>query len=85
MDIVRILKRKDASSVVVAIALGLFVEQAVGAWASRPAEWLAGANSGGGGWRANFWGPLWLLLIELLVLELLIRLYVMLAKSQNSK
>lgn len=85
MDIVRVLKRKDGASVVVAVALGLILNSAVAGWSSRPAEWLAGSNSVGGGWRANFWEPLWTLLVELVVLELVIRLYVALSGGQGKK
>ncbi|MEO6761216.1 MAG: hypothetical protein ABI220_02450 [Candidatus Saccharimonadales bacterium] len=85
MDIVRVLKRKDAASVVVAVVLGLLVFGAVQAWASRPADWLSGQDSAGSGWNEGFWRPLVTLVIELIVLEIVLRIYAALAGTQNKK
>lgn len=84
MSVVQILKRKDGSSVVVAVVLAIIVAQAVQAWAERPAQWLSGANTSGGGWRAGFWLPLLTLVVSLIVFEVLTRVYLALASSQPS-
>ncbi len=85
MDIVKVLKRKDASSVVVAIVLGLLVNGAVQSWSDRPAAWLSGQSSMGDGWNAGLWRPLVTLVVELVVLELVIRVYAALTSSQGKK
>ncbi len=75
MELINILKRRDGSSVIVAIVLALFAENAVAAWSRGPARWLAGADTSATSFRDNFWYPLVLLVIEILVFELLTRLY----------
>lgn len=85
MDIVKVLKRKDASSVVVAVVLALIVNNAVGSWSDRPADWLSGQQSAGGGWNAGLWRPLITLVVELIILEIVIRVYTWLGASQVKK
>lgn len=85
MDIVKVLKRKDASSVVVAVVLGLLVNNAVQDWAYRPAAWLSGDSTSGGGWNAGLWRPFITLVVGLIVLEIVIRLYTALAGTQDKK
>jgi hypothetical protein len=65
----------------VAVVLAFFVSGAVSDWSTRPAEWLSGQQSSGGGWNAGLWQPLVTLVVELIVLEVVIRLYTMLAGS----
>jgi hypothetical protein len=85
MDIVNVLKRKDASSVVVAVVLGLLVNNAVQDWAFRPAAWLSGESTSGGGWNAGLWRPLITLVIELIILEIVLRIYAAFAGTQNKR
>lgn len=85
MDTVKVLKRKDASSVVVAVVLALLVNGAVQAWADRPAAWLSGQTTMGGGWNAGLWRPLVTLVVGLVVLEIVIRVYTALAGAQGKK
>lgn len=85
MDIVKVLKRKDASSVVVAVVLGLLVNSAVQDWAYRPSAWLSGESTSGGGWNAGLWRPLVTLVVGLIVLEIVIRVYTALAGTQGRK
>jgi hypothetical protein len=85
MDIVKVLKRRDASSVVVAVVLALFVNGAVSDWAFRPAAWLSGDSTSGGGWKAGVWRPLVTLLVQLVVLELVIRVYTWIAAAPGRK
>ena len=75
MDTVKILKRKDASSVVVGVVLALLVNSAVQDWAYRPAAWLSGQTTSGGGWNAGLWRPLITLVVGLIVLEIVVRIY----------
>ncbi|HVW22970.1 MAG TPA: hypothetical protein VHB51_00580 [Candidatus Saccharimonadales bacterium] len=85
MQIVALLKRKDASSVVVAVSLGIIVANAVQAWADAPANWLSGIDSTNGGWRNGFWQPLFALVVGVIVLEIVIRVYTNLVGSQSGK
>jgi hypothetical protein len=82
MRVVEILKRKDGSSVVVAVVLAIIVAQAVQGLATRPAEWLSGVSTQGGGWRTAFWLPLLNLVVALLVFELLTRVYLIVEAGQ---
>ena len=83
MDIVKVLKRKDASSVVVAVVLGLLVNSAVQDWAYRPAAWLSGQSTTGGGWNAGLWRPFITLVVGLIVLEIVLRIYAALAGGKT--
>jgi hypothetical protein len=85
MHIIKLLKRKDASSVVVAVALAIFLGQVIELWSGRPASWLSGLNSNGGGWRIGFWRPLFTLLVEVIILEVVIRVYTYLMKGKMVK
>lgn len=85
MDIVKVLKRKDASSVAVAVVLGLLINNAVQAWAYRPSAWLSSEQTNGGGWNAGLWRPLITLVVELIVLEIVIRVYTGLAGTSGKK
>lgn len=85
MDTVKILKRKDASSVVVGIVVALLLNSAVQDWAYRPAAWLSGDTTTGGGWNAGLWRPLITLVVGLIVLEIVVRVYAALAGSQGKR
>ena len=85
MVTVKVLKRKDAASVVVAVVLGLIVAQAIQAWSVRPAQFFSGASTGGGGWRMGFWQPLLILVVELVLLEAILTLYTTFAGGQLKK
>lgn len=83
MDIIKVLKRKDAASVVVAVVLGLLVNNAVQDWAYRPAAWLSSEQTSGGGWNAGLWRPLVTLVIGLIILEIVLRVYAAFAGTQK--
>lgn len=85
MDTVKILKRKDASSVVVGVVLALLVNSAVQSWAYRPAAWLSGQTTTGGGWNAGLWRPLITLVVGLIVLEIVVRVYTALVATPVKK
>ena len=82
MKTVAVLKRKDASSIVAAVVLAMIVWTAVSGWAARPAAWLSGLPQGGG-WRVNFWRPLFTLIVGLIILELVVWLYTWLMETQG--
>jgi hypothetical protein len=69
----------------VAVVLGLLVNNAVQDWAYRPAAWLSGERTSGGGWNAGLWRPLITLVIELIILEIVLRIYAALAGTQDKK
>ncbi len=80
MQIVKILKRKDASAIIVAVALALIASSAVTAWSAQPAAWLSGTDTVQSGLRAGLWQPFVHLVVQLVVFELLIRVYTMAAE-----
>jgi hypothetical protein len=54
-------------------------------WAYRPAAWLSSEQTSGGGWNAGLWRPLITLVVELIVLEIVLRVYAAFAGTQNKK
>jgi len=87
MYIVKVMKRKDAASVVIAIWLAMALMQLTSIPTIRLSNWLTGlgANNwqgpyGGGGpsydWRSEYLSPVVSFLVQVVVLEILIRLFV---------
>ena len=95
MYVVKVLKRKDASSLVVGVVVAMIVLQFVSTMslelANRIALWQwSKTNSGpgfypGGGWRATYLQAVVALLVQLVVLELLIWVYVWLHSLVSKK
>lgn len=78
MAIVNVMKRKDATSVMVAVVIALFLEKFISNVTFDLANNLSGieqAGLDGGGWQNNFLAPLVALVLQLLVLELVVWLY----------
>lgn len=85
MYIVKVLKRKDASSVVVAIfiamALGMWLPSAVG----KLSGWISGLSDNqyyaysapGANWQAAYLQPAVFFLLQLIALEILLRIVIM--------
>ncbi len=85
MYVVKVLKRKDASSVVVAVWFAFQLVQLTSMVSQRAINWLSGLGDSSysasymtGGWRAEYWNPVASLLVQLVVLEVVIRLFVVL-------
>ncbi|MBX4197609.1 hypothetical protein KW801_03595 [Candidatus Saccharibacteria bacterium] len=77
MILVKVLKRKDASSVVVAVAVGLVIFTFVSSITERLASRLSSRNPQPVvDWHSQYLYPLVLAVLELLVLEILGWLYV---------
>lgn len=85
MYIIKILKRKDAASVIVAIWIALSLNMLVSLPTYRLANWVAGIGDknfnsmyGGGspGWRNEYLNPVVSFILQIIVLEILIRLFV---------
>ena len=76
MVLVRILQRKDAASLVVAIAAGLVVAGFVGAITSHLADLFAGIDTNAS-FRDDYWRPFVGFVLQLLALEALARLAVL--------
>jgi hypothetical protein len=86
MELVRILKRRDGASIVVAIVLALFVESAVSSWALAPADWFSGSvGHSEHTFRSDFWFPLVLLVLEFIIFELFVRLYLFVAARVKNR
>jgi hypothetical protein len=83
MVLVKVLKRKDATSVIVAIVLAMIVYQLLNAVCARWAGQLAGLDDGqfvnytsGNDWQSQYLQPVLLAAIEIIVLEVLGWVYV---------
>lgn len=93
MVLVKILKRRDAASLVVAILVAMAVSQFLSMVTNQPAMELAnlGAGSdpalsfGGQGWRYNYLWPVVALVLQLLVLEVLARIVLAVRGNASSK
>lgn len=84
MVLIKILKRKDASSVVVAILIAMIVAQPLSIMTMRLAAKVAYVSSGpygyggpGGGWKNEYLFPLVWAVVQILVLEILGWIYVL--------
>jgi len=88
MYIIKVMKRKDASSIVIAIWLAMSLMQLTTMPTYRLTNWLSGVGAhnwmGGmyGGtpgpdWRSEYLSPVISFLVQVIVLEVLIRLFVM--------
>jgi hypothetical protein len=79
MLLVKILKRKDASSVLVAVLIALIVWQPLAQETAKPAAKLLGLNNNqylsysppGGDWKSAYLYPLVSVVLQLIVLEIL--------------
>lgn len=79
MVLIKILKRKDASSVLVAVLMALIVWQPLMQETARPAAKLLGLNNNqylsyappGGDWKSQYLFPVVWVIVQLLVLEVL--------------
>lgn len=76
MVLVKVLKRKDASSVVVAVTVGILLVSFLQNFTSRWAAWLSGLqtsqySSAGGDWKTQYLNPAVMLIVELVALEVL--------------
>lgn len=79
MVIVRILKRKDAASVVVAIVVGLVITQLVSSLMSELSNKLAGVDTLRGlgtDWKGGYLQPILYAALQLVLLEILAWIYI---------
>ncbi len=92
MVLVQILKRKDASSIVVAVVVAMIISQVLGVM-SNLAGWLSGLHNGqypgysfpGSGWKGEYLYPFVLAILQLLLLEVLVRVYIWAASMKMNK
>ena len=73
MDIVKVLKRKDAASVVVAIVLALILLNVLAVLTRDAATYLSGIETTGGQWRENVVHPLVQGALQVILLEAVLR------------
>jgi hypothetical protein len=85
MVLVRVLKRKDAASVVVAIVIAMILAQLISSVTGRWAGMLSGLDDGqyfgsappGSSWQGEYLYPVLWAALQLLVLEILGWIYVL--------
>ena len=88
MYLIRVLKRRDAASVIVAIVVAMVLMQFVLPITGRLSSWIVGSHNGpyfgfagpGGGWKDEYLFPLVAAVVQLLALEVLIWVYVWVPK-----
>jgi hypothetical protein len=93
MVLVKVLKRRDASSVVVAILVAMILFNLVQTITAKWAGSLSGLSNNqyvsymypGTGWKGQYLYPVVYALLELLVLEVLGWIYVLVASSMKKK
>ena len=79
MYVSKVLKRKDASSLIIAVTMGVAFAFFLAAISNQPAAKLSGVEYAGSlGWKESILVPLLTLVIELVVLEISLRLLVLL-------
>lgn len=85
MVLVKILKRKDASSVLVAVLLAMIISQPLSMMTGKPASIISGLQETngfyyfgpGGDWQTQYLFPVVWPLIQIIVLEILCWVYVL--------
>jgi hypothetical protein len=85
MYLIKVLKRKDAASVITAILVAMILLQPMGQVTAKLAAKISGLNNGqyygysapGSGWQGEYLYPVVWALLQLVLLEILIRLYVL--------
>ena len=88
MVLVKILKRKDASSVMVAVLAALIIWQPLMQETAKPAAKIIGLNNSqyfayapvGNDWKGQYLYPVVSVILQLLVLEILGWIYILAAK-----
>lgn len=93
MVIIKVLKRKDAASVIVAVVLAMIVAGFVSSVTTDLAQLLAGLKNetssdyvgAGDGWQVTYLFPAIFALLQVLALELLSRLYGLVKDASNQK
>jgi hypothetical protein len=85
MVLVKILKRRDATSVIVAVLIAMIVSQPLYMLTGKPASIISGLdgnNAGyyygpGGGWQSQYLYPVVWVLVQLLALEIIGWIYLL--------
>lgn len=95
MAIVDVLKRKDGATVLVAILVAMVLNQPLSMIGGQLTSLLLGAEEGGtggffyaapgAGWEVAYAQPIIWALVQLLIIELMIRLYGLLKSSLTKK
>lgn len=83
MVLIQILKRKDASSVLVAVVIAWILVSLLGAVTIQLTSKISGLtdSTSGAGWKVLYLTPVVSAGLQLIVLELLARIYIWVAKA----
>jgi len=93
MVLVKLLKRKDASSVLVAVLVALIVWQPLMQETARLSAKISGLSGGqfsaysapGSGWKGEYLFPIVSVIVQLIVLEILAWIYVLAKRPMSRK
>lgn len=88
MVIVKVLKRKDASALVVGVSVALIVTSFLTTATTQLVSKISNIGLGSSapveaGWRSSYFMPFVALILQLLALEILTRIYIMLHDSMQ--
>ena len=88
MVLLTILKRKDASSVIVAILIAMILTQPLSALTARLSGNISGVDNGfgyatSGGWQVEYLQPVVWALLQIILLEIVVRIYLYLAQMMK--
>lgn len=84
--ITKVLKRKDAASVVVAVVLAMIISPALSILTHDVASQLSGSESfAGGGWQSTYVYPIINAVLQIILLEVFILIYVAVQKAVGKK
>lgn len=80
MYIAKVLKRKDAVSVIVSVVLAMIIVQSIPSLTARLAQVLSGEKISsatvGVGWQSQYLFPVIVALLQVITLEIILRVYV---------
>lgn len=91
MVLVKMLKRHDASSVMVAILLALIISQPLASSTGRLASFISGLSGnnlgfgGGGGWKNEYLFPIVWAIVQIIVLEILAWIYIWVSRPVRGR
>jgi hypothetical protein len=97
MVLVKVLKRRDAASVIVAILLAMIISQPLSMMTGKPASIISGLSGnnnagyfwygygGGGGWESQYLFPVVWVILQIIVLEILAWIYVLISRPFSRK
>ncbi len=77
VNTIKVLKRKDASSVIVAVVAALIITPLLTSLVGDLSRWISGQSTSGLGWKVQYLLPVVTAALSFIALDILVWLYVM--------